>query len=93
MTSELTKTQTSYIFAPAGTSEPAHPAPKRRKLAKSKSVAQTDIEVEAVKFGALFNGAESADCVGLRYELYQESWEKIEGQIHVGVATMSPWPS
>lgn len=76
--------QPAFIFSPEDDHEQATRPSKRRKVSKKdKSTADAGPTKATSSFVPLFNGAESADCVAVREQLFEKAWSGIEARIQV----------
>ncbi|TVY64314.1 Origin recognition complex subunit [Lachnellula suecica] len=75
--------QPAYIYAPGSTNDeaPERPPAKRRKVAKGKASAQAQDRTRTLAFEPLLKGAESAECVQLRQDLFRKCWSDTDGRI------------
>lgn len=78
----LIRTKAVYIFNGLDDSPQKTRPAKRRKVAGKAGKARDPVAPK-FRFTPLFNGAEGADCVRLRQELYESAWSDTDRHIQV----------
>lgn len=75
--------QAAYIFNPIEDAEHGSRPSKRRRVSGTAESAGTTPDDVSSGFEPLFKGAEKAECVRRRKELFETSWAPIENRIQV----------
>ncbi|PHH89036.1 hypothetical protein CDD83_6733 [Cordyceps sp. RAO-2017] len=73
--------QVAYIFNPDEDEVRGERPSKRRRVSKEAKRTEAPADEAGSLFVPLLNGAEKAECVRLRQQLFEESWARIDGRI------------